>query len=74
MQLPPDKSGYLWFATAEGLSRFDGYEFTNYGVDEGLPHALVNALLMTHRGRRQGRRRTDERARPWSRRSPLNVR
>ena len=45
-----DKNGYLWFGTAEGVSRFDGYEFTNYGVNEGLPHAAVNALLVTSDG------------------------
>jgi ligand-binding sensor domain-containing protein len=45
-----DKSGYLWFGTAEGLSQFDGYEFTNYGENEGLPHAEVNALLIARDG------------------------
>jgi ligand-binding sensor domain-containing protein len=25
-----DKQGYMWFGTSEGLSKFDGYEFTNY--------------------------------------------
>jgi len=45
-----DKNGYLWFGTFEGVSRFDGYEFTNYGLNEGLPHAEVNALLITRDG------------------------
>jgi ligand-binding sensor domain-containing protein len=30
-----DSRGYLWFATWEGLSRFDGAEFRNYGTREG---------------------------------------
>src|SRR5262249_2600237 len=29
-RLVQDSHGYLWFCTAEGLSRFDGYKFTNY--------------------------------------------
>ena len=35
-----DSRGFLWFCTAEGLSRFDGYAFANFGTDQGLPHAL----------------------------------
>jgi ligand-binding sensor domain-containing protein len=27
-----DKNGYPWFGTDYGLSRFDGYALTNYGV------------------------------------------
>jgi ligand-binding sensor domain-containing protein len=33
-----DSRGFLWFATHDGLSRFDGYTFTNYSVEQGLPH------------------------------------
>jgi signal transduction histidine kinase/ligand-binding sensor domain-containing protein len=40
----------MWFCTWEGLSRFDGYKFTNYGTDEGLPHAIVNDTLETREG------------------------
>ncbi len=46
-----DARGFVWFCTNGGLSRFDGYGFTNYGVDEGLPSPTVNDLLPTPDGR-----------------------
>ncbi|HEY6393389.1 MAG TPA: two-component regulator propeller domain-containing protein [Bryobacteraceae bacterium] len=46
----PDSRGFLWFCTPEGLSRFDGYRFVSYGVDEGLAHGLVSALIETRSG------------------------
>jgi len=46
----PDSRGFLWFCTPEGLSRFDGYRFISYGVDEGLPHRLVSTLIETRSG------------------------
>ncbi|RPJ85269.1 MAG: hypothetical protein EHM13_01595, partial [Acidobacteria bacterium] len=45
-----DSHGLLWFCTSEGLSNFDGYRFTNYGVDQGLPDARVIGLVETRDG------------------------
>src|SRR5262245_9801068 len=40
-----DSHNFLWFCTADGLSRFDGYQFTNYRVEEGLPGPSINDIL-----------------------------
>ncbi len=41
-----DSRGFLWFCTPEGLSRFDGYAFTNtnYGAADGLQRSVRDLL------------------------------
>lgn len=45
-----DDRGYLWFATERGVSRFDGYKFTNYLFKEGLEGAIVFSLSQDANG------------------------
>jgi ligand-binding sensor domain-containing protein len=45
-----DRKGYIWFGAWEGLSRFDGYRFTNYGERDGLGHIIINDIARIVRG------------------------
>ena len=44
-----DRFGYIWIATWNGLSRFDGYNFCNYptGKNSGLPNFHNRILTLT---------------------------
>jgi ligand-binding sensor domain-containing protein/signal transduction histidine kinase len=42
-----DSRGFLWFCTAEGISRFDGVGITNFTVADGLPNRFVEDFLET---------------------------
>jgi|GEM_PF-1052569 len=46
-----DDSGFIWFSTDNGLSRFDGREFKNYSAEAGLTDNVVFKVLEDHQGR-----------------------
>jgi len=39
-QMVQDRKGFMWFATEDGLNRFDGYRFTVYKNIPGDPNSL----------------------------------
>jgi diguanylate cyclase (GGDEF)-like protein/PAS domain S-box-containing protein len=49
-----DKQGFIWFATGNGLSRFDGYNLVNYqhNADDShsIPHDFIRKLLIDVKG------------------------
>ena len=47
----PDRLGYLWIGTTDGLYRYNGYEFKKYDYDDGLPNTDVWDLTEDTKGR-----------------------
>jgi len=46
-----DSKGYIWFATDNGVSRFNGYEFTNFNTNNGLTDNTVFLITEDSKGR-----------------------
>ncbi len=44
--LAQDPNGFVWIATTEGLSRYDGIRFTNYSRRDSLADEYVSQLLI----------------------------
>ena len=42
MDILQDKKGFMWFSTWNGISKFDGYAFTNYGTKPGDSYYIKN--------------------------------
>jgi ligand-binding sensor domain-containing protein/serine phosphatase RsbU (regulator of sigma subunit) len=40
-----DKKGFMWFATQDGLNRYDGYTFTVYKPNPSNPNSLSNNVV-----------------------------
>ena len=41
----------MWFATNNGVSRFNGYEFENFSINDGLPDNTVFEIYEDKKGR-----------------------
>ncbi len=50
-QVKQDSKGYMWFATDNGVSRFNGYEFEHFSVSDGLPDNTVFEIFEDKKGR-----------------------
>ncbi|MBL0315373.1 MAG: hypothetical protein IPP69_06155 [Flavobacteriales bacterium] len=46
-----DNQGYMWFSTSAGVSKFDGKNFVNYGLEHGLPDLEVLKLYQDRSGK-----------------------
>jgi len=45
-----DSTGNKWFGTSEGISRFDGTDWTTYTTDDGLVCNFVNSIAIDSDG------------------------
>lgn len=46
----PDKSGNIWFCTADGLSRYDGHSFLNFNMEHGLANENIKGVAIDREG------------------------
>ena len=47
-----DRRGFMWFATRDGLNRYDGNAFVVYKHDPNDPGSLSSNFIEDHGGRR----------------------
>ncbi|WP_303318060.1 two-component regulator propeller domain-containing protein [Flavivirga abyssicola] len=49
-----DDQGFMWFATHEGLNKYDGYNFTIYSPDSNNPNSINSNLIFSLAGDKDG--------------------
>ncbi len=45
-----DSNSFLWIGTRNGVSKYDGKEFTSFRKDDGLPHSVVLNIVEDNKG------------------------
>ncbi len=45
-----DGKGYVWFGCSSGTSRFNGFEFKNFRLKEGLPNESIRKIVAFKKG------------------------
>lgn len=51
LDVKQDYDGFIWIATSNGVSRYDGRNFVNYFVENGLPDNDINQLFIDRNNR-----------------------
>jgi len=46
-----DSRGFIWFGTDMGMAQYNGYEFKNFSVDDGLPDNEIFQVIEDSKGR-----------------------
>lgn len=49
-----DHQGFMWFATHDGLNKYDGYEFIVYNPDPNKPESISSNLVFDIAGDKKG--------------------
>ena len=49
-----DKMGFMWYGTANGLNRFDGYQFKSWTAVEGQANSLSHPIVWAIHGTSDG--------------------
>lgn len=50
LKLYQDENGFLWISSYDGLTRFDGSEFTTYTKKNGLPSSQIQGMIGDSQG------------------------